>query len=223
MRCCPSRTTPAQKYGGQQPSAAFNDDVIDLYLRNHNDPKVDKDKYEAAVQRFMYSCAGYCVATYLLGIGDRHNDNYMVREDGTFFHIDFGRSCRAAAALPPVPRRDRVAPSAGHILGNFKYFKGLRRERTKFVFTPEMAYVFGGPKGKRVCLSAARARALSRCPDARLGSQWSTFLDSCKQAIILARRHCRLLENMLALVGVARWRLRRRAMSSFSFPRVRRW
>ena len=104
-------------YGGKM--GAFLDDTISKFLRDHN-----PDGYDNAVNLFVRSCAGYCVFTYMLGIGDRHNDNIMITEKGALFHIDFG-----------------------HFLGNVKYFLGVKRERSAFVFTPEMAHVMGGVKG----------------------------------------------------------------------------
>jgi phosphatidylinositol-4,5-bisphosphate 3-kinase len=48
-------------------------------------------QYKQAVEHFIYSCAGYCVATYVLGIGDRHNDNVMITKDGKLFRKNFPR------------------------------------------------------------------------------------------------------------------------------------
>uniref|UniRef100_A0A671U0D2 phosphatidylinositol-4,5-bisphosphate 3-kinase n=1 Tax=Sparus aurata TaxID=8175 RepID=A0A671U0D2_SPAAU len=95
-------------------TAAFNKDALLTWLKSKN----PEDKLDQAIEEFTLSCAGYCVATYVLGIGDRHNDNIMIRETGQLFHIDFG-----------------------HFLGNFKRKLGINRERVPFILTYDFVHV----------------------------------------------------------------------------------
>ena len=46
-------------------------------------------RLDKAIETFTLSCAGCCVATYVLGIGDRHSDNIMLRENGQVTYVYF--------------------------------------------------------------------------------------------------------------------------------------
>jgi phosphatidylinositol-4,5-bisphosphate 3-kinase len=125
------------KIQGKVKNVLWDDSVIHEWIKKQNP---EPARYDKACDSFLVSCAGYCVATFVLGIADRHNDNIMCTESGQLFHIDFG-----------------------HFLGNWKAKFGVRRERVKFILVDDfvVAMTKGGNrdserwvKFKEVCKKA---------------------------------------------------------------------
>uniref|UniRef100_A0A3B4Y8E4 Phosphatidylinositol 4,5-bisphosphate 3-kinase catalytic subunit alpha isoform n=1 Tax=Seriola lalandi dorsalis TaxID=1841481 RepID=A0A3B4Y8E4_SERLL len=100
--------------GGLKGALQFNSNTLHHWIKDKN----RGEAYDRAIDLFTRSCAGYCVATFILGIGDRHNSNIMVKENGQLFHIDFG-----------------------HFLDHKKKKFGYKRERVPFVLTQDFLIV----------------------------------------------------------------------------------
>eukprot|EP00037_Helgoeca_nana_P032940 m.416038 g.416038 ORF g.416038 m.416038 type:complete len:1031 (+) comp29813_c0_seq1:105-3197(+) len=136
-------------------SALRQDDVLYNWLREETQGEAALTE---ACDNFLLSCAGYCVATYVLGIGDRHNDNIMMKRTGELFHIDFG-----------------------HFLGNWKSKFGIKRERVKFILTPDFVYT--------LCMGEKKGNA-----------RWIRFKDVCKQAYLIVRAKAAFFINLLNMM-----------------------
>lgn len=110
-----------QKSKGPKVKSAFRyQTLLEWIEKKASESKIP---LQESLDNFTNSCAGYCVATYVLGVGDRHSDNIMVTEKGQLFHIDFG-----------------------HILGNFKSKYGFKRERVPFVLAHDFVNVINRGK-----------------------------------------------------------------------------
>jgi len=98
----------------------YGNSILNFLREASPDPTIANGVDKQVMEVFVKSTAASCVVTYILGIGDRHLDNIMMKPTGHLFHIDFGFIFgRDPKPLPP-----------------------------KFRFTKEMADAMGGTDGE---------------------------------------------------------------------------
>jgi phosphatidylinositol 3-kinase len=71
-------------------STKYKGSVLAYLRANNPDVSGPLGVRKETMDTYIRSCAGYCVITYILGVGDRHLDNLLLQPSGHFFHIDFG-------------------------------------------------------------------------------------------------------------------------------------
>ena len=97
-------------------SGTFNDSSIFDYLTKNQ--TTTPGRGQEYLQQFVKSLAACCIISYVLGLGDRHNDNILLTRDGRLFHVDFG-----------------------NCFGRVKKWGNFSRDRTPFLLTGEMYYI----------------------------------------------------------------------------------
>ncbi|XP_049849332.1 phosphatidylinositol 3-kinase VPS34-like isoform X2 [Schistocerca gregaria] len=121
-------------YNAQVTSTPGTDDCLKKGLHSFNYCINDLDTYgidPVVLNNFVRSCAGYCVITYILGVGDRHLDNLLITRDGKLFHIDFGFILgRDPKPFPPPMKlcREMVLGMGGKESVHYELFKSYACE-----------------------------------------------------------------------------------------------
>jgi phosphatidylinositol 3-kinase len=119
VECVPNAVTVAELL-------ANNGTILDYFRKHAPSEHTPYGVSQEVMDTYIKSCAGYCVITYILGIGDRHLDNLLLRQSGHLFHIDFGYILgRDPKPLPPPMKlcKEMVEAMGGNQSAEYKRFR----------------------------------------------------------------------------------------------------
>ena len=141
-----------------------NNPIQDFLRSNAYDPDAPYFIEKDTMDNFVKSCAGYCVVTYLLGVGDRHTDNLLLHPQGNFLHCDYsfilGQDPKTF--LPMRITEHMVNGMGGRDSDNF----------AKFLSLAGAAFVsLRQPASVRILMSLVKGMLYSHIPDVSISQK----------------------------------------------------
>ncbi|EGC32235.1 phosphatidylinositol 3-kinase [Dictyostelium purpureum] len=106
----------------------YDGEILKFFKTHNPDSESPYGVAPDVMDNFVKSCAGYCVITYILGIGDRHLDNLLLTPNGKLFHIDFGYILGKDPKILPPPMKlckEMVVGMGGENSKHYEKFKQL--------------------------------------------------------------------------------------------------
>ncbi|XP_037069735.1 LOW QUALITY PROTEIN: phosphatidylinositol 3-kinase catalytic subunit type 3-like, partial [Pollicipes pollicipes] len=102
--------------------------ILNFFRKHHPSEAGPYGVSADVMDTYIRSCAGYCVITYLLGVGDRHLDNLLLTKDGNLFHVDFGYILgRDPKPLPPPMKLSKeMVEAMGGV--NSEHYQTFRKQ-----------------------------------------------------------------------------------------------
>lgn len=108
--------------------------ILNFFKKHHPAENAPYGIAPEVMDTYVRSCAGYCIITYLLGVGDRHLDNLLLTTSGKLFHIDFGYILgRDPKPLPPPMKLSKEMVEAMGGMGSEHYIAFRKQCYTAFL------------------------------------------------------------------------------------------
>lgn len=166
---------------GSTPLDKVKSDILGYFRQfpENIDPEAPFGIRRDVMTTYVKSCAGYCVITYILMVGDRHFDNILIR----------------VRARRRTEKKGEGGEGEGVELSSFS----LELQRTGHLFHIDFGYIFGkDPKPLPPPMKITKQMI-----DGMGGpesSYYENFLQYCCQAYNIIRKNANLFLNLLNLM-----------------------
>ncbi|VDP17705.1 unnamed protein product [Soboliphyme baturini] len=103
--------------------------ILTYFLKEFGD--LNSEEFLTAQNKFIRSCAAYCLICYLMQVKDRHNGNILLDAEGHIIHVDFAYILSSSPRnlgfeSSPFKLTNEIVEVMGSCNGNmFSYFKIL--------------------------------------------------------------------------------------------------